>query len=154
MNCLFRLPFPALAIALSLAGSLAGCNSAEAPLPGEPDPASQTGNAQDMRAAQSLSIGSVRALDEDNGPYVQALRCSMALDAINERFAESGGFSDEQMRLLREAQAIYERQFAQLGAQDNKSREDMRGDLDAQAERIPELSTRGQIAIGCLRRLA
>ena len=150
MNRFFRLPLAALTMTLSLAG----CNSAETPLPGEAAPASQAGNAEDMRAAQSLSIGNVRALDDDIGPYLQALRCSIAIDTINERFANSGGFSDELKQLMREAQAIYERQFAQLGAQDNKSREEMQSDLDEQAARIPELSTRGQIVIGCLRRLA
>lgn len=144
------LPFLAPTIALSLAG----CDSAEPSLPGEPAAASQAVDAEDMRAARSLSIGNVRALDDSVGPYIQALRCRIALDAINEHFGGSGRFSDELKQGVSEAQAIYERQLARLGAQAGKSSEEIQSDLSEQAERIPALSTRSQILIGCLSRLA
>jgi hypothetical protein len=144
----FRLP---LTLAFTLL--LAACHSAEAPTPGEVIAEAQVASEADMRAAQSLSIGRVQALDDSIGPYVQALRCRIALDTINRRFADTGGFSDEQKRLMREAQSIYERRFAQLGAQNNKSDEEIQGDLRDQAEKIPEMATRGQLAIGCLYRL-
>lgn len=150
MNRFFRLPFAALTIALTLAG----CNSGEPSLPGEAASASQTGDAEDRRAARSLSIGNAPALDDDVGSYIQALRCSIALETINERFINSGDFSAELKRGMLDAQAIYERQVAQLGAEDGKSRKEIQGDIEAQAKQIPEISTRGQIVIGCLRKLA
>jgi hypothetical protein len=132
---------------------MTACHSAETPLPGEAAPEARVASEADMRAARSLSVGSVQSINDSIGPYVQALRCSIALDTINRRLADAGGFTGEQKRLMREAQLVYERRFAQLGAQNNKSEEELQGDLRSQAEKIPEMETRGQLVIGCLRRL-
>jgi len=142
-----------LTLAISAVLALTCCSSAEAPLPGEAAPRTEATNAGDQRAARALSIGSVQALNTEADQYIQALRCSISLHAINEQLTNSGGISDELERGMRTAEAIYDRQVTRIGIQDGKSRDEMRDDRREQTEQVQDLATRGQIAMGCLRKL-
>ena len=145
MKNFLHLPFLAAAIML-----LAGCDSDHAPS-NENSPQRDV-DAAEMKAAQTLSIGSVRAIEDDLGPYVQALRCNIALGAINDHLSESGGFSGDQKKLIGQMRTRYAREAEKIGAQQKKSDQQIRQDLDDQALKIPDLSIRAQIAIGCLRK--
>ncbi|WP_460101514.1 hypothetical protein [Qipengyuania sp. 483] len=131
---------------------LGGCNSADT-LENE-EPTRKVVDAAQMKAAQTLSIGSTRAIEDDLGPYILALRCNIALGEINDRFLNNGGFSDNQKQLMRQMRNRYRRQAEKIGTEQNKSSQQIRQDLEEQASKIPDSTIRAQIAIGCLRNVA
>ena len=145
MKNFLKLPFLFATILL-----VEGCNSDDAPK-SENRP-QKVVDAAEMRAAQSLSIGSVRAIEDDVGPYIQALRCNIALAAINDHLSEGGRFSGDQKKLMGQMRTRYAREAERIGAQQKKSSQQIQQDLDEQASKIPDLSIRAQIAIGCLRK--
>lgn len=145
MKNFLNLPFLVATIIL-----VQGCNSDDAPT--NENPPQKVVDAAEMKAAQSLSIGSVRAIADDVGPYVQALRCNIALGAIYDHLSEGGSFSGDQKKLMAQMRARYAREAKKIGAQQKKSSQQIQQDLDGQASKIADLSIRAQIAIGCLRK--
>src|SRR5690606_24874950 len=123
-------------------------------LPGELEPRPPVESIDDRRAALALSVTNVPSLEEGANAYIRALRCSLALKTITQRIAEGGSLSAEQMRLLRQVQLNYEREFARLGAQEGKSPAGIRNDHQQQGQQVADPTVAGRIALGCLRERA
>ncbi|WP_230279628.1 hypothetical protein [Croceicoccus sp. Ery15] len=140
-------------IAMMAVFSLYACGEPADSLPGLTGQSEEEFDDQDKLVARSLSIGSVQAIDGGEGEYVDALRCNLALKALNERIAEVGGIPQEYSEQIVKATSYYGDQANRIGAQDSKSPEQIAVDRDQQEKKMADGDMRWQIAIGCLRKL-
>lgn len=114
----------------------------------------EVADAERMRAARALSLGSLPELGANRDPYERAVMCSIAVRKISQRLARNGAMGDEQLAVINRVRAEYDRQVRTLGARAGKTDAALRADRSQQTERLSDPNLTGQTAIGCLRSAA
>jgi hypothetical protein len=145
-------------IALSLFCAAPGCDAA----PESVSIASRAGpqraiSDQERQAALALSLGNLGVMNETTSPYSRAMLCVIALEALSRRLEEiDTGSADapNYSEVLQRSIAIYSRQVRSIAVREGKLAQQVAQDRRQHEMQVPELSSRGQIAINCLRRLA
>lgn len=111
-------------------------------------------DAEQMRAARALSLGSLPELGADRDPYERAVMCNIAVRKISQRLAQNGALGDAQLVIINRVRAHYDRQVQTLAARAGKTDASLRADRSQQTERLSDPNLAGQTAIGCLRSAA
>lgn len=142
----------ALPSALFLAVMLAGCSAAqdsERTAPSTEEPAPQFSD-EDRLAARALSISN-RDMQETGSPYDQAMACSSAIAALEERLRQADMITDEQLDVIGQAKAVYDRRIRTLADQASAA-----GTGEDLQQAVLDNPPGGQAlqAIGCIQRLA
>lgn len=129
-----------------------GCSRPSSSLDQSAQVASRSFSDDDRRAARSLSIGNVGALESLTSPFEQALLCSLALEEMIGRVGESGiAIPDAQKKVLDQARRIYERRASEGAQEAEAGLQEARQRIK---DRYPEPAQRAQISVGCLQKLA
>ncbi len=109
-------------------------------------------SAEDMQAARTLSLvegGNIAGGD----PYEKAQRCSVAIGALAEGVEGLGTFSPEQIQVLVDAKAVYERR---MRSEASGREQPSQGTLEETPQQDPErsqIAEQARGAIECLREL-
>lgn len=138
--------------ALLVSGALPGCSD-ESALRAPPSEKAREFGEQDKAAARALSIGNNEAMASADSPYAQALLCRHGIEVIADRLRQSGGFSDEQVQGIAQAQTYFDRRLRVLADSEGKSASDIRSDLAKTATDNPDIGVNARIAIACLQKL-
>lgn len=112
--------------------------------------------AQEKRAALALSLGNLGIMNESTSPYSRAMLCVIALESLSQRIGEMGPTLKEGPsygELLERSRAIYLREVQAIAVRERKPPAQIALDRKQHEREVPELSSRGQIAINCLRGL-
>lgn len=125
------------------------------------DPARQAGSddllpefsSQDKKAASALSISNNSGLNQAEGSYEQAIRCSAAIDMLASRLREVGSYGSELVAGAEKAKAFYDRRAAALPSPEQQSqaggeREQLLTDAGA-----PDSETSVRTAMACIQKL-
>lgn len=106
----------------------------------------------ERKAAQALSVGA--AVDyEVNDPYRWAIMCSLSLKALADDVTTANVIDSANLDRLRQTVSLFDQRVRRLGAELGKSTSQMAADVRNEEASIPQLSTRAQVAVGCLREL-
>lgn len=145
--------FPALPCTLALA-LLAGCSGAQESDQGagvSQEQVRQFSN-EERLAARALSIGSRSAAPQSGNPYEQAVTCSSAIEALADRLRQSDALTSEQLQIVEQAKAVYDRRIRSLTDQASAAGTAV-GEDPLQAVDNPPRGEALQ-AIGCIQNLA
>jgi hypothetical protein len=140
------------ALAFALLGACSGAPETDRAATDE-QPA-QLFSQEERIAARALSIGNRGIMEEAESPYQQAVECSGAIAALAERFRQAGGLTSEQLAIVDQAKAVYDRRMQLLAGQARQADQDTGPDQPSSAEDSPEPGARALLAVGCIQRLA
>lgn len=122
-------------------------------LPGATYIGTEKFGADERRAAQTLSVGAVSSLTNNDDPYREALLCSISLETVADRLAQADILDDRGMTELRRALSLFDERAGRLGSEAGKDGAQINQDKEAEKAAI-DIGARAQIGIGCLRKLA
>lgn len=145
----------ALPCVLALVALLQGCSEPQEAAQ-VPEPGAQSVHhfsEEDQLAARALSISNRGAVQESDTPYAHALACSSAIEALTDRLRQSDTLTAEQLRVVEQAKAVYDRRARLLRTQMEAANPAARETLQQIPEEIPP-GGRALQAIGCLQKLA
>lgn len=111
--------------------------------------ASRDISAEERQAARALSLvdsGQITAVD----PYEKARQCSVAIGALTSSVEGLGTFSPEQVQVLADAKAVYDRRMRSEGSGAEQLSQDS---PQPQDEEGSDTAEQARTAIACLREL-
>lgn len=133
---------------------LMSCSAAEdAARQAGPDDLLPEFSSQDKKVASALSISNNSGLNQAEGLYEQAIRCSAAIDMLASRLREVGSYGSELVAAAEKAKAIYDRRAAALPSPEQKSQADGEREQLLTDAGAPDSETSVRTAMACIQKL-
>lgn len=111
-------------------------------------------SAQEVAAAQKLSLAGESVLPNSGSAYDRALRCRNALALLTATVRKTGAATGEQLALLERATRVYEQRAASQVPYSGESADALRQDTVIDSEDSAKVAEEARIGLACLRRLA